>query len=361
MKSDRLELFKEVAYRIFGYNRLMGTEGHKRAHYEIESLLEQFSCAYTKEVFTVNRIIPKQAWIDVKEGRVKAVAYLGSKEIEKEAYIKEDYIEGDIALIPDLTREKALQAQERGAIAIVTYRGENAVRGHIYGNYLGVSIPILSIDGGDLHKVADFKAKIHVSSVDASLRGANLLMEIGRGPIVYLIAHMDTVQEVYGALGNGVSFLLLIFLYQELKNNYNAPYRLRFLITDGREVGMEGAKFHLSKNPKHVFYCINLEGVGWHNPCVIYEDGWGYNGERINDLFYRHAEDLKFNVSFCRARDRDGDHIPFKEKGVQTLYLSSHPLNITRTVYDNYDAINWDSVVIWYEVILSFLRRFHKL
>ncbi|MCS7195898.1 MAG: M28 family peptidase [Aquificaceae bacterium] len=361
MKGDRLEFFKEFAYKVLSYNRLTGTEGHRRARRLLESSLEYISSNYQKETFRVNRFIPTEAWLKVGEEKVRAVAYIGSKDTEIEGYVKEDYIEGDIALIPDLTREKALEAQRKGAVAIVTYRGDYRANGYVYGSYMGLSIPVLSIDRDDLRKVADFKVKLSVRSSEKTLEGTNLLMEIGRGPIIYLLAHMDTVQKVYGAVNNGVGFLLLLFIYEELRERYNTPYKLRFLITDGRELGFEGARFHVSRGLKHVFYCINLEGIGWHNPCVIYEDAKGYNGERINELFYKHVEDLKVKIDFRKAKEREGDHMPFKERGVQTLFLSSHPLTITHTLYDNYEAISWDHVVLWYEVILSFLRRFHRL
>ncbi|MEN3028734.1 MAG: M28 family peptidase [Aquificaceae bacterium] len=361
MKGDRLEFFKEFAYKVLSYNRLTGTEEHRKAHRLIESFLQYISRHYEKETFRIKRFIPTEAWLKAGEERVRAVAYIGSRDTELEGYVKKDYIEGDIALIPNLTREKALEAQRKGAVAIVTYRGDDRAKGYVYGSSMGLSIPVLSIDREDLQRLADFKVRLSIRSSEKTLQGTNLLMEIGKGPILYLLAHLDTVQRVYGAVNNGVGFLLLLFLYEELRERYNTPYRLRFLITDGRELGLEGTRFHMSGNLKHVFYCVNLEGIGWHNPCVIYEDADGYNGERINELFYRHVEDLKVKIDFCRAREREGNHLPFKEKGIQTLFLSSHPLTITHTLYDNYEAISWDHVVLWYEVILSFLRRFHRL
>ncbi|MCS7171709.1 MAG: M28 family peptidase [Aquificaceae bacterium] len=361
MKSDRLEFFKEFAYKVLSYNRLASTDGHRKAHRLIEYFLEHTSCNYTKESFVVNRFIPKEAWLKVKEEKIKAVAYLGTKRVEKKAYIKRDYMEGDIALLPDVTKSKALEAQEKGAVAIVTYREKFKLKGYVYGDYMGVDIPILCVDREDVEKIEDFNVELFVNSSERSIYCTNFLMELGRGPVLYLVANMDTVHEIYGAIKGGVGFLMLLFLYEDLKDTYNAPYRLRFLITDGRELGLEGARFHLSKNPKHVFYCINLEGIGWHNPCVVYEDAGGYSGDRINELFYKHLEDLKVSLDFCKAKERDGDHIPFKERGVQALYLSSYPLHIEHTIYDNYDAISWDHVVMWYEVLTSFLRRFHKL
>jgi len=361
MKSERLEFFKDFAYKVLSHNRLLGTEGSRRVRKLIESFLDYGSCNYKKETFSIKKLIPEETWLTVGQEKIKGVAYIGSRSIEKKAYAKRQYIEGDIALVPDLTKEKAIQAQQKGAIAIITYRSEDKADAYVHGHDMGVNIPIVSIKREDVPKVEDSEVLLKVKSSERSVEGVNFFMEIGRGPIIYLVSHMDTVTNIYGAVGNGIGFLLLLFLYAELRENYNAPYRLRFLITDARELGMEGIRFHLTKGLKHVFYCINLEGIGWHNPAVIYRDMGGYNGERINEMLYRHLRDIKVNIDFCEARERDGDHLPFKEAGIQTLYLSSHPFTIRHTIYDNYDAISWDHVVMWYEVILSFLRRFHKL
>ncbi len=361
MKSERLEFLKEFAYNTLTHNRLSGTEEIRRVRKRIESFLDYASCNYKKESFSVKKFIPEETWITVGEEKIKGVAYIGSKPIEKKAYVKRNYIEGDIALIPDLTREKALQAQQRGAVAIITYRSKDKADAYVHGNDMDVDIPIVSIKREDVPNVEDSEVLLKVKSSERVLDGVNFYMEIGRGPILYMVSHMDTVAKIHGAVGNGIGFLLLLFLYEELKDNYNVPYRLRFLITDSREVGMEGVKFHLRAGLKHVFYCINLEGIGWHNPAVVYRDMGGYNGDRINEMFYRHLQDMKVDIDFCDVVERDGEHLPFKEAGVQALYLSSHPFTIKHTTYDNYDAISWDNVIMWYEVILSFLRKFHKL
>ncbi len=360
MKSERLDLFQEIVYQVACLNRLVGTDGHRRVHKLIESFFEYLSIPYVKEVFHFSKFIPKEAWIEVEGKRIEAVAFLGSKGIEVEAYVKRDYLEGDIALIPNVTREKAIEAQRRGALAIITYMDKMA-DGYLYGEYMGLDLPIVSLQRDHVNKVEDYKVKLCVKSKEERLRGQNWLLELGKGPVIYLVAHMDTVHRVYGAISNAVSFLLLIFLYDELREGYRTPYRLRFLISDGRELGLEGVRFHLKREPKHVFYCINLEGLGWHNPCVIYEDSAGYNGERINELFYKHVNELKVLIEFKKAKERDGDHVPFKERGIQALFLSSYPFTLRHTMYDNYDAISWDKVLMWYEVILSFLRRFHRL
>ncbi|MFN7064839.1 MAG: M28 family peptidase [Aquificaceae bacterium] len=361
MKGERLELFKEFAYRFLAQNRLIGSDGHLYSQRLIEGFLEENLYPYRRESFFLRVAILEKAWVEVEDKRVEGIAYLGSKKVVLEGFVKRNYLEGDIALIPNLTRDKALEAQRRKALAIITYREKDKVDGYIYGPSMGVDIPVLSLRREDIKDVEDFRVRLFISSREKGVRCENITMEVGRGPIIYLVAHRDTVQNTYGAMANGIGTILLLFLFNELKDGYHAPYKLRFLLSDAREWGSKGVRHHLEKGLRHVFYCINLEGIGWHNPCVIYKDMGGYNGERINELFYKHLRDLRVGIDFCKAKERDGDHIPFKEVGVQSLFLSSHPFTIRHTQYDLYDAVNWDVVAMWYEVILSFLRRFHKL
>lgn len=361
MKSERFELFKDFVYESTSQSRPTGSDGIKRIHRLIEDFFEYASCRYEKEVFQTKKLLPQNAWLEVDGKKLRAIPFIGSPSARLEAFVKRDYIEGDIALIPDATEREILKAKEKGAVAVVCYRSEWMADCHIHGSYTQAGIPVVSIGREHIKYVEDARVSLVVDSEERTLQGTNYMVEIGKGPIIYLIAHTDTTTGTYGATNSAVGVFLLLFLYEELRQTYSGPYRIRFLLTDAREMGMEGANYHLRRGLKHVFYCINLEGIGWHNPCVIYRDADGYNGEVINHTFYKHLKDMGVDLDFCEAPDRDGEHILFKKAGVQTLYLSSHPLTVKHTLYDCYDAINWDNVFMWYEVILSFLRRFHRL
>ena len=151
--------------------------------------------------------------------------------------------------------------------------------------------------------------------------------------------------------------LLLPYLYEELRENYNIPFKLRFLITDGEEVGLEGSKFHTLKKPKHAYYCINLDGICWQNPAILYKDKEGYNDYRLAEAFYRSAKEIGFEVEFRAVPSAKSDHIPFKKVGLKTLFLSSHPLPIRHTTCDNYDAVDWHIARLWFFSIVNFLRN----
>ncbi|RMH04069.1 MAG: M28 family peptidase [Aquificota bacterium] len=361
MKSEKLELLKHFAYQVLTQNRALGSEGNKDAKRLIRSFMRYAGSSYTEESFELKAHVPKEAYIEVENLRIPALAYMGSPSAQVEGYAKRDFLEGDIALFEGELSSKLLEELTKaGAKAVITYRQELNVA-DCWQNY-GKGIPVVSIRRQDLKHVEGFKVRLVVRAEEKLLKCSNFILpDIGKGPVIYLTARMDTPQEGFGAISNGVGFLLLLFIYEELRESYKGPYRLRFLITDGSCLNFAGARHHLSKSPKHVHYCINLDGVGWENPCVVYKDAEGYNGNRINELFYRHAESMGVGINYASVKTFDGDHTLFKGKGVETLLLSSYPFYIRNTEYDLYDAINWDKVVMWYELIVSFLRRFHKL
>lgn len=360
MKSERLEFFKEFAYGILTQNRFPGSEGHKNAKRRIKSFLDYMKASYREESFDVKLHIPQESYVEVEGKRIECFAYPGTPSLSIEGYVKENFLEGDIALIrDDLSMEDVKEVKRKGGIAVLTYRED--LNTYHYNEMPSIDLPVLSVKRGDIQKVEDYSARLFVKSSERAIKCSNIVFEVGRGPIIYLVAHMDTSPLGYGAIDNGIGFLMLLFTYEELAKSYQKPYRLRFLITDCGSLGFMGSKFHVRNGLKHVFYCINLDGIGWHNPCVVYEDAFGYNGQRINDSFYKHLEELKVKINYVSLKRATGDHLPFKELGVESLYLSSHPFTLRNTPYDNYDAIDWDTFNTWYEVILSFLRRFHKL
>ncbi|MDQ7082820.1 MAG: M28 family peptidase, partial [Aquificota bacterium] len=85
---------------------------------------------------------------------------------------------------------------------------------------------------------------------------------------LYLIAHIDSKPFVKGAIDNALSVALILMIAKEIRDTYSFPYRIRFLITDCEEMGLEGAKHHV-ENLKHTYYAIAVDSVGWVNPAVL--------------------------------------------------------------------------------------------
>ncbi|MGC8852859.1 MAG: M28 family peptidase [Hydrogenobacter sp.] len=355
MRSETLEELKRLADEVLRLNRLSGSEGNTTAKRVIKKWLRSRGISYSEEFFYIERFMPIEARIEIDDTVIFGVPYIGSPSGVYEGYVKREPIEGDIALVR-VSEEEHHRINK--AHACITYMAN--FNTYYYGSVSGKGIPFVNVKLEDAQRIEDAYVKLTVKTKKEKILCSNIVFELGKGPTIYLVAHMDTMPEVFGAV-DGVGFILLLFLADELKKNFRLPYRIRFLITDAKELGLEGSNYHVSKGLKHTYYCINLDAIGWHNPAVIYKDAEGYNGERIMEMFLKHLQGMRMDIPFVSTSHAKGDHIPFKRKGVQTLFLSSYPFIIRNTLYDSVEAIDWDMVIVWYELILSFLRRFHML
>ena len=360
MRNETFEELKDLAYELLTQNRFIGTEGHKAVKESFLLLLEGLGIKYRTEEFFVEKSVPKSAKLLVNNQEVPCVPYVNSPDCEVKALVKRDFMEKDIALCAQKDEMECIKkAVEKGCSAVITYLDDMDT--NFYGTVGENPIAVVNIKKSYLPLVEDAEVFLKVSSSKERIKCSNVIFELGRGPVIYVVAHMDTKPEVHGAIDNGIGFLLLPFLYSELRRDYQLPYRIRFLATDAEEVGLEGAHHHVSKGIKHTYYCINIDSIGWSNPAVIYSDMEGPNGEKIMDMFYRHIRDIGVDMDFKASKRGRSDHIPFKKMGVECLFLSSNPFTIRHTFYDVVDAVDWDKVRMWFDVILSFLRRFHRL
>ncbi len=364
MRSDLLEELKEVTHFLAERNRLSGSEGIKEVQAFVKNFIKKkLKIPFFEETFYVEKSLPVEGKVRAGNEELRAYPFIGSQwgEVEGMVVDESEEVTGKIALAKvggERESEKAKRLKERGAIAVIFYLEE--VDSPYFGTLNGESLVALSMERDISRELLGKKVTLISRVRKTKITGRNIYFDIGKGPFLYIIAHIDSKPFVKGAIDNALSVALLLILAKELKNTYSFPHRIRFLITDCEEMGLEGAKHHV-KNLKHTFYAVSVDSIGWINPAVLYKDHAGYNGERIMEKFYRHLKDLKIDIPFRESRRARSDHIPFKEKGVQTLFLTSNPFTLRHTFYDTYDAIDWDVVVMWFDVISSFLRRFHKL
>jgi hypothetical protein len=364
MRSDLLDELKEIAYRISSESRVSSSEGLTKSQKFIKSFVRKFGIPVREEVFQVEKDIPLRSSLFLEREEITAFPFVGSLSGEKEATVVkecEKEIEGKIALVRlggIRESEKAKELAKRGALAGIFYMEE--VDSPFIGTLNGTRFTAVSLPREKALSLEGKKVRLLTRMRRAILTCRNLYFDIGKGPFLYLIAHLDTKPFVKGAIDNALSVALLLLIFKEMVQTYRFPYRIRFLITDCEELGLEGSKHHV-RNLRFTDYAINLDSVGWVNPAVIYRDSSGYNGEKIMDKFYKHLRDLKIDIPFREGKRGRSDHIPFKEKGVETLFLSSNPFTLRHTFYDDYEAIDWDTASLWFEVLISFLRRFHKL
>ncbi|WP_448583736.1 M28 family peptidase [Thermocrinis sp.] len=353
MKSEIYEELKVRAYEYLTLNRFPGTKGHKEAKSIIKTILKEKDIPFIEERFLVKKRVPIGAFLETNGNSIEAFPFVGSLSGTFEGYVKEEFVEGDIAL-QEVKSINFELLKSRNIKALVCYLSS---LDQIFYGAVHEDLAVVSIKKSYLPKIKDFYVRIHVESKEEELRCSNIVFELGRGPVVYLVAHMDTKPETYGAVDNGLASLMLPYIYEELRENSKLPFRIRFLITDCEEMGLEGAKYHVSRGLKNAYYCINVDGIGWNSPVVIYKDREGYNDYELSEKFYKFARQVGLEVEFKAVQTARSDHIPFKKAGLKTLFLSSHPLPIRHTICDNYDAIDWQIAKLWFVAILHFLKN----
>ncbi len=363
MRRELLQELQEITDFFSSRTRVSSSKGLKESHDRVRKFVRSLGLPFVEESFEVEKNMPIGATIKVNNVEIEAYPFVGSLWGDREAEVVEEDsdVKGKIALVKvggERESKKVKKLKERGAIGVVFYMEE--LETPFIGNISDEPFLAVSVGKETAKALLGKKIRIVAKVKKTKVKGRNIYFDIGKGPFVYVTAHLDSKPFVYGALDNAVGVALLLMLAKELRNYYRYPFRIRFLITDAEELGLEGAKHHV-RNLKHTYYVINIDSIGWTNPAVIYKDAYGYNGERIMEKFERHLQDLKINIPFREGRRGRSDHVPFKEKGVEALFLSSNPFTLRHTFYDNYEAINWDVIEMWFDVLSSFLRRFHKL
>ena len=108
----------------------------------------------------------------------------------------------------------------------------------------------------------------------------------GDGKAVLATAHYDSVPAGPGVSDDGVGVAVLIELARDfaLRSSRNDVI---FLITDGEETGLRGARAFAERHPlmSHVGIVVNFEARGASGPSMMFETGPG--NSRLIDLFAR--------------------------------------------------------------------------
>jgi len=368
MRPLRIKELHGLSEELCWLKRLSGTREHAKARKVIEDFLRENRIPYRRESFTVEKRMPVKASVKDREGTYEALPLLGSAwaELKGELVVlkelkKDSSLKGKVVALPvGGTREedKAKVLKELGALALVSYLEELNLP---YSGTVGEAhFPAVSLPRETVKKLEGKEVVLKTDARLREVRCTNLVVEFGRGPYLVLLAHYDAKPFTYGAVDNCVSAVLLLLLVKDLIEFQELPMRVRAVFTDCEELGLEGAKYH-AKNSKNVLYAVSLDGLGWENPAVLYRDYYGANGAVVNEKFYKHLLDMKVDIPFTESKTGVSDHVPFKEKGVETLFLSSNPYTFRHTALDDYHAVNWEVVKLWYEVVSFFVRRIHRL
>ncbi len=342
-ERDSLSLARKLLYDIGSYSRSCGSEGIRRARDRVKGFLRSLGIDFKSQSFKVKKRIPVAGKVEVGKETYEGIPFVGSKSNTFEGLIGRD-----LELLPYGKR-----GGKDNQLLYLEHLNEFYV-GYTEGGTL------LSIKREVVKSLEGKFIRVDCLTQERELIGENILFEVGRGESLFLVAHLDTRPFVKGTVDNALSVVLILILAKELLRE-SLKYRLKFLITDCGEMGLEGSRFFVENSKEDLNLCINLDSIGWHNPALLYRDGGGFNGGFLMEKFLKFLKDYPFKVRLRASKGLRGDHVPFKEAGADVLFLTSYPFTFKHTSLDNLSAVSWENFKNWYNLLRGFLLELPKL
>jgi hypothetical protein len=177
---------------------------------------------------------------------------------------------------------------------------------------------------------------------------------------VLLAAHYDSVAAGPGASDDGTSVAAILEIARVLKSLPAPPHSIIFLIDEGEEAGLLGARAFVDWHPwaKEVRATINLDARGTSGPSVLFETGTA--NQWIIQLFKGAASRPVTSSIFYdvyRELPNDTDMTVFKSveaQGANFAYIGNEP--DYHTPLDNLANVNPSSVQHQGENALAMIR-----
>jgi Peptidase family M28 len=146
------------------------------------------------------------------------------------------------------------------------------------------------------------------------------------GPTVLLAAHYDSVPAGPGAFDDGAGAATVLEIARICKSLPQPRHSIVFLVDDGEEAGLLGARVFVSQHPwaKDIRTVVNVDSRGTSGPSLMFETG-DANHWAIN-LFAQHAAHPVTSSVFYTAYKQipnDTDFTVFKAAGYQGLNFAN--------------------------------------
>ncbi len=198
-----------------------------------------------------------------------------------------------------------------------------------------------------------------VSNILAKMRGTE------SSGAVLLVAHYDTVPDAPGASDDGSGVTTILETARALKAGAPLKNDVIFLLTDGEEVGLMGARAFVGEHPwaKDIRVVLNFEARGNGGPSMMFEtsDDNAWLVEEFNEGSpYPIGNSLSYEV--YRRLGNDTDLSIFRRAGFPGLnfaYISG--IDSYHTAMDTLDHVDERSLQHHGSYALALARRFGNL
>lgn len=146
------------------------------------------------------------------------------------------------------------------------------------------------------------------------------------GPAVLLAAHYDSVPAGPGAFDDGAGAATVLAIARIFKSLPQLRHSIIFLIDDGEEAGLLGARVFVNQHPwaKDVRAVVNVDSRGTSGPSLMFETGDA--NEWALHLYAQHAAHPNTSSVFYTAYKQipnDTDFTVFKAAGYQGLNFAN--------------------------------------
>jgi len=213
--------------------------------------------------------------------------------------------------------EKARQAAERGALAIIVVNTELQ---NVRGTFGGISpIPGVTVSGREgeaLFSQVGARVALQTRIVSEDIQARNLIARRSQAkPQVIVGGHYDSVPASPGANDNSSGTVTTLELARELAGNPMSE-RIWFVLFDGEEDGLWGSRKFVENNQdllRSLKAMINLDMVG-----VRVSQGLGVSGDSELVKLVQSAEPTTFSMG---SGTGGSDHSSFASAGVAVLFF----------------------------------------
>lgn len=182
---------------------------------------------------------------------------------------------------------------------------------------------------------------------------------------VMLAAHYDSVPEGPGAADDGAAIAAMLETIRALQSGPPLDNDVIVLMTDGEELGLEGAKAWMSETPwaQDIGLVLNFDARGNKGPVFMFETS-DQNGWLIREFIKAAPQPIGYSLIYniYKLMPNDTDLTVFKRHGLAGLnFAFGMGLNAYHTDQDTVENLDESSVQHHGDYMLSLTRHFGNL
>ncbi len=356
--EEGFELLKEISFE-----RLVGTEGEKKAQEIITKYLKNNNLSFYLEPFSLTGFEKGKASLRFNNKEINGYPNggIGDVTLEGELFVLEsdkqlnenpEIVKDKIVLINfplDIKNYETLSKNLPKAVIRFSPPDKLPYHPSFRQTFFkeGTLLPVINITYEDAEKLS-FASKVSITahSLKKIVTAENIIIDIkgrdNRKDKIILCAHYDSVATSPGAADNGGGSAILYSIALYLKD-FMPRNNFRLIFFSGEELGLLGSIYHTLKHRKEtneIKLVVNIDVAG---------DRWGKNLAMVlgdDELFHLVQTEanylgIDFNV---KKSIYSSDGMPFSAYSIPSVSLARHGGRPSAYVHTAKDSIEYSSI-----------------